>query len=173
MKKSTLLLIFLFFSISFLSLSAQKMNNDRLETILTIVSDSIVGQQGSWQFKINERMFMCITDENHNRMRIMSPIVEQNKLTQEDLIHVLEANYHTALDVKYALSNDLLWSVFIHPFSELSDNQVKDAISQVYFAALTYGTSFSSTNLSFPSSKNENENQLIEKEVDKKLLKKI
>jgi len=178
MKKSTLLLIIIFFSFAILNGTAQKMNNERLETILNVVSDSIVGQNGSWQFKINERIFMCITDENHNRMRIISPITEQDNLTQEDLIKVLEANYHTALDVKYSLSNNLLWSVFIHPLTELTDKQVKDAVSQVYFAALTYGSSYSSTNLSFPSNSvseegSETEIKLKTREVDKKLLKKM
>jgi hypothetical protein len=150
------------------------MTNDKLETILNVVSDSIVGQKGAWQFKINDRVFMCITDENHNRMRIMSPIIDQKELSKGDLSQSLEANFHTALDVKYALSNDILWSVFIHPLKELSVNQVKDAVSQVYFAALTYGTTYTSTDLTFPSSKNEKEAIIpIEKSNTKKVLKKL
>jgi len=61
-------------------------------------------------------------------------------------------------DVRYAIANDYLWAVFIHPLKELSKDQVMDAISQVYTAVLTYGTTYNSTGLSFPGKKGENEN---------------
>jgi hypothetical protein len=175
MKNLIYLLTFLLMSASFLSIKAQNMNNERLETILNVVSDSIVGQKGAWQFKINERMFMCVTDESHNRMRIMSPITKQEALNNEDLLKTLAANFHTALDVKYALSDQILWSVFIHPLKELTDKQVKNAVSQVYMAAITYGTTYSSTDLVFPGAIKEevlDEEIIKEKVIDKKFLRK-
>lgn len=128
---------------------SQKMDNKKLEKILKTASDSIEGSPGYWQFKYFDRYFLLITDEKHNRMRIVSPIVEEEKLDEDYLKKCLEANYHTALDVKYALSDGLLWSVFIHPLKELSEAQVKDAISQVYSAAATFGYSYTSTELVF------------------------
>jgi len=133
---------------------AQKMSNKKLEKILTVVSDSVQGQTGYWQFKYFDRYFLLITDEKHNRMRIVSPIVEEEKLDEEYFKKCLEANYHIALDVKYALSDGLLWSVFIHPLKELSETQVKDAIAQVYSAAATFGYSYTSTELVFGKSSN-------------------
>ena len=62
----------------------------------------------------------------------------------------LEANFHSALDVKYAISDDVMWSIFVHPLRELTENQLINALSQVYQAAETFGTSFSSTGLIFP-----------------------
>lgn len=144
--KNFLLTIFL--SISFLC-SAQKMNNKKLEKILNLTSDSLQGKAGYWQFKYFDRYFLLITDETHNRMRIISPIIEEKELNEAYLENCLKANYHTALDVKYAISDGVLWSVYIHPLKELSEEQIKDAISQVYKAAATFGTSYSSTDLSF------------------------
>jgi len=60
------------------------------------------------------------------------------------------ANFHTALDIKYAISDDVLWSAFIHPLRELTVAQVKDALSQVYYANITFGTTYTSTDLVFP-----------------------
>jgi len=134
---------------------SQTMDNEKLGKILYVLADSIQGRPGNWQFMIKNRSFICITDPNHNRMRIISPIIEQYKLSHPDLVKVLTANFHTALDVKYALSDDILWSVFIHPFKELSKSQVIDAVEQVFAANITYGTTFSSTNLVFPASKKE------------------
>ena len=85
-------------------------------------------------------------------MRIISPITETSKITAEQIFKCMEANFHTALDIKYAISNDILWSAFIHPLKELSQKQVIDAISQVYSSVKTFGTSYSSSNLIFPKS---------------------
>ena len=60
------------------------------------------------------------------------------------------ANFHSVLDVKYALSDEIIWSVYAHPLKELSELQVVDAIQQVYAAAITFGGSYSSTNMVFP-----------------------
>ena len=47
---------------------------------------------------------------------------------EEELLNAMVANFHSALDVKYALSDEIIWSVFIHPLRELSEYQVRDAI---------------------------------------------
>lgn len=151
--KRLLLLIFLV-GIS-IDNKAQNMNNDTLGKILYVLADSIKGTDGNWQFKIKDRLFICLTDESHNRMRIISPIIDDDKLFYPDLVVLLSANFHTALDVKYALSNKILWSVYIHPLKELSKAMVIDAIQQVYNAAQTYGTTYSSTDLVFPNTNKE------------------
>ena len=85
----------------------------------------------------------------------MTPIIEQKKLAYTDMLKLMEANFHTALDVKYAITDGILWSVFIHPLKELSNDQALRAIEQVYTAARTYGTSYNSTGLTFPNRKEE------------------
>lgn len=130
--------------------SAQDMNNKKLGELLTKQADSIIGQEGNWRFSVKETLFICLTDEKNNRMRIISPIIEIEKLNEELMENCLTANFHTALDVKYAISDGVLWSVFIHPLKELSDSQVSDAVIQVYNANITFGTIYSSTDLSFP-----------------------
>ncbi len=128
----------------------QEMTNDKLEEIITQVADTVAGGDGQWQFAIKERLFLVVTDATHNRMRIISPVDDISNLTEGEILNALVANFHTALDVKYAISDEMLWSVFIHPLRELTDEQVEDAIIQVYNAAATFGTTYSSTNLSFP-----------------------
>ena len=139
------------------SLHAQNMNNERLGTLIDSVADSVDGQLGYWQAMVGERLILVITDEGHNRMRIISPIMESKDLEEKYLKNALIANFHTALDVKYAISEDILWSVFIHPLKELSNHQVKDAIQQVFYAAETFGSTYSSTDLVFPGGAGEGE----------------
>jgi len=148
MKNILFLLPMLLFSIS---IKAQDMTAERIGEIISSVSDSIqTNGTSTWQFLYKDRLIICITDENANRMRIISPIVERDKLEEEQLLNSLVANFHTALDVKYAISDEILWSVFTHPLKELTDYQVEDAISQVYYANFTFGVSYSSTTLTFP-----------------------
>ena len=166
MKNSALLFIlFLTLSIPNSKLFAQEMNNKTIGEIIYIVADSIRGKEGNWQFMVKDKILLCVTDQNNNRMRIMSPIIEQKKLAYADMLKLMEANFHTALDVKYAISNDLLWSVFIHPLKQLNKEQVIDAIQQVYTASETYGTTYNSTGLSFPDRRKEAEEKAKKKKI--------
>ena len=148
------------------AVTAQEMTNQKIQTIIESVADSIQGQKGQWQFYVQETAFVCLTDSINNRMRIISPIIETSQLSDELKDAVLMANFHTALDVKYAVADGILWSAFIHPLRELSDEQVKNAIAQVFSANITFGTTFSSTNLVFPGAQSKTKN--IEKKESKK-----
>ena len=147
-------LIFIFL-MPYTKVEAQEMNNETLGEIIYIVADSIKGSDGNWQFMVKDRILICITDQGNNRMRIMSPIIEQKKLDYADMLKLMEANFHTALDVKYAIADDILWSVFVHPLKQLEKSQVLNAIDQVYTAAYTYGTTYNSTGLIFPNKREE------------------
>jgi len=125
------------------------MNNLKLEMVLESNGKIIEGRLGYWQLRYQDRVFTIITDERHNRMRIMTPVIESKKIKKAQYTELLEAQFDRVLDVKYALYNNYLWSVFIHPLNELTEEQVEDALSQVYYAAATFGTQYVSTNLQF------------------------
>jgi len=148
---SILLILFIYHSAQ-----SQSMTEQKLEQIIRSVSDSIEGSNGRWQFYVNDVIFICVSDANNNRMRIISPIVEAFKLDEDLKTILLKANFHSALDIKYTIANDLVWSAFIHPLKELSTEQLYDAISQVYSANKTFGTTFASTELIFPGASSSN-----------------
>ncbi len=146
MARSVFSFLFLFVTV----FASAQMNNAKLDVILKRESDSLQTNGNQWQMLYKDRLLICVTDENANRMRIISPISEIGKLEETELKNALVANFHTALDVKYAISDEYIWSVFIHPLKELTEEQVVDALSQVYYANLTFGGSYSSTTLVFP-----------------------
>ncbi len=86
-----------------------------------------------------------MTDENHNRMRTMTPVAQADFLSPDDLRTLLEVNFDRALDARYALYKGALWSVYIHPLRELGESQFEDALrqlsSQLSTLADHYGTS--------------------------------
>lgn len=129
---------------------SQEMTSENLRTLIEQRSDTIEQNGNSIRFALNNLALICIYDDNANRMRIISPIVERKNIDEEQLLNAMVANFHSALDVKYALSDEIIWAVFIHPLKELSAHQVLDAIDQVYKANITFGTTYSSTNLVFP-----------------------
>lgn len=140
-------------SLSISALATAQMTNTKLEAIIASATDTYQGDSGRWQFQINKTVFIVLTDSTNNRMRIISPIAEVASLSEDQLKSSLIANFHTALDVKYAIAENVLWSVFIHPLKELSEEQVKDAISQVYYSNINFGSSYASTSLIFPGNK--------------------
>lgn len=129
---------------------SQEMSSVKLLEIIEQEADTVKVSGNTIQFLLKETMLICIYDENANRMRIISPIVKRQEIGEEELLNAFVANFHSALDVKYALSDEVIWSVFTHPLMELSEHQVVDAINQVYSAAVTFGSSYSSTNIVFP-----------------------
>lgn len=143
------------------------MTSEKLKELISQASDTLQINGNSIQFLYQEMPLICVYDENANRMRIIAPIVETKDVEEEQLLNMLVANFHSALDVKYALSDEVIWSVFIHPLKELSEHQVLDAIDQVFSAATTFGTSYSSTNLLFPGNTKKKETP-----KQKKLIKK-
>lgn len=162
--------LFLCLSISFgLSIQAQNMTNERLGELLGAQSDTLIGRAGNWTFQAGALTMLCITDAEVNRMRIISPVAELKDISDEQLAAALAANFHSALDVRYAVADGIMWVAFIHPLRELSDEQVNDAVAQVYNAVLTFGDTYSSTDLIFPGgSSEEEEAQEEQKQVDGK-----
>lgn len=129
--------------------ASAQMNNQKLESLLSQQVDSIIGTPGRWQVNFQKLPMMVVTDETNDRMRIIAPIVGVDELEKDVLLDCLAANFHSALDVKYAVSNDVLWCVFIHPLSPLTEAELKSAIEQVYYGTATFGTTYSSTPLLF------------------------
>ena len=91
----------------------------------------------------------CMTDLHHDRMRVIAPIIEVEGLSSQHLVAMLEANFHTALDARYAISSDVVFAAFIHPLSPLSDGELRAALRQVASLVETFGDGYSSGELVF------------------------
>ena len=108
------------------------MTNERLGEIIREHADAVHQDEASyWQFDYFGFQLIAVTDSSSNRMRIMSPISALDGLDDALLLECLAANFDRALDARYATSQGLLWSAFIHTLAELNDDQVVAAINQV------------------------------------------
>lgn len=125
------------------------MDLDELERVLRRVADEIEGDEGRWQLRLGEVALACMTDLRFDRMRIIAPIAEVEEVNDEIRDACLEANFHTALDARYASSDGVLYAAFIHPLSPLDAELVESAVRQVANLVETFGTTFSSGALVF------------------------
>ena len=64
-------------------------------------------------------------------------------LEPDELMRLMQANFDTALDARYAVANGRLWGTFIHPLSPLEREQFISALIQTVNLARTYGTLYS------------------------------
>jgi len=123
---------------------ASNMNNNKLSKLIKKINPKIKGRHGEWYFRIKNREFIILTDERADRMRIMSPIVDTSALDKERLYRLLQANFDSAHDSRYAIAKGKLWSAYVHPLSTLSAKQFYSGLNQVNALANSFGKSYSS-----------------------------
>ena len=126
------------------------MNNKQLGDLIHKATTQIHEDQlGFWKFEVGDSIVFVITDESHNRMRIMSPVIELGSVASDELQTLLEANYDRALDARYCIKNEVIWSAFLHPLAELNDRQFLNALDQVVTLKNNFGSSYTSSGLVF------------------------
>ena len=126
------------------------MSNDQLAALIHDVASKIHDDTlGFWKFEYANAVVFVVTDESHNRMRIISPIVELADVSPDILKVLLEANFDRALDARYCLNSDTIWAAFLHPLAELNDRQFLAALDQVVALKNNFGSTFTSSDLVF------------------------
>jgi hypothetical protein len=130
-------------------ISEEPMTNARLERILRTLESNVKGGNGQWRVVRDGIPVMILTDETHNRMRVIAPAAEVKEVDQKILMRMMEANFATALDARYAIFKGIVWSAFIHPLDSLRERDLISGLQQVITLVKTTGTSYSSSSLQF------------------------
>ena len=125
------------------------MTLERMGKIVRRLDANAERKRNGWRFTIEEVPVVIVTDPKHDRMRILVGIRQATELKPEELLRLMQANFDSALDARYAVANGVLWSAFVHPLQELHDRQFISAIGQTVNLALTYGSSYTSGALVF------------------------
>jgi len=134
------------------STGSSQMNHDRLEELIGRVDKDFQGEEGLWIFELEGIPIWVVADTNVNRMRIYAPIIKADNIDQEKLLRLMQANFDSALDARYAISRGILWSTYIHPLSPLTDQQFLSGIGQTVNTVISYGNTYSSGVLLFGES---------------------
>jgi len=151
--------------------TVSKMSNQRLDVLIKRLDKNAEGKPGYWSFMVNDQKISVITDERADRMRILVPIIKSEELKPQQLTRLMQANFDSTLDARYAIAKGILWSAFIHPLSSLTDEEFLVGLGQVINLTVSYGGSYSSGLLIFRGgdSKDLRNRELIDELLNKGL----
>lgn len=119
------------------------MTLERLADIVSAIDPDMIAQGPTLQFSIADIPVMIVADARADRMRAMVLIASAEGLSTDDLLRLMQANFDTVLDARYAVANGRLWGVFIHPLSPLEKDQLISALVQTVNVARSYGQTYS------------------------------
>lgn len=124
--------------------NAAKMSGEKLAALIKDLDENAVIDGPSVVFEIADRELMMVYDSTADRMRVISPILQANAIPAEVMERMLQANFDAVLDARYAVANDIVWSVFLHPLTSLTEDDFISGLAQTITAAETFGTAFTS-----------------------------
>ncbi len=127
------------------------MDLSKMTAIIKDLGESVeIAQNGSTiAFTYDNAQLIAVVSETANRMRLISPVMSASDMTESQMAASLVSNYHLALDARYAVGDGILYTVYIHPLKELTAEQLRSAIRQVATLRNTFGTSYSSGEMTF------------------------
>lgn len=102
----------------------QHMTVTRLGEIAARLDREMVTDGSRFQITIDDIPVLIVTDAAADRMRVMVPIRSAAGLEPEELMRLLQANFDSALDARYAVAQGKLWGVFIHPLRALEPQEL-------------------------------------------------
>ncbi|MBP7951852.1 MAG: hypothetical protein KAZ17_00035 [Sphingorhabdus sp.] len=119
-------------------------SQEMIDSALKKIKPDIKRDSNIWRVELGERMAIIITDPLAERMRIMVPIVEADTLDEPALRRVMQANFDSALDARYAIAQGVIWGTFIHPLTTLTEKDFLSGLAQTFKVADNFGTTYSS-----------------------------
>jgi len=125
------------------------MTLEELDRIVRVEATGVRRERTAWEMTYQGIDLVLLTDPTHDRMRIVAGVIAEQDMNDEQRAAVMAANFHTALDARYATSRGVLYATFIHPLSSLNERDLRSAIRQVATLAATFGTQYSSGELVF------------------------
>ncbi len=141
----------------------------KLVELVKKIDPAATVQGAAVRFKVEDRALILVADEKAGRMRIMAPVATAEGLDAATLHRMLQANFDAVLDARYAIANGLVWSAFIHPLPPLDAAQLLQAVTQVYLAAETFGTTYMSGALIFGGGDSNAEHKALREKLKRRL----
>lgn len=115
----------------------------RMTQIIQAIDTEAQARGNMIMFTLDDIPLVVVADPVADRMRAMVPIRSAAGLSSDELMRLMQANFDTALDARYAVAQGRLWGVFIHPLSPLEKDQLLSAFVQTINVARTYGQTYS------------------------------
>ena len=125
------------------------MDQTRMERIFASQMEKVTGGAGFIRSQVDGFNIFIVSDVLNDRMRLMVQIGASDRIDPRILNAMLEANVNSTLDGRYGISEGVVYSLFLHRMSTLTEEDLISAIEQTVHLARTFGTTFSSGKLRF------------------------
>lgn len=119
------------------------MTPQRLVEIITDIDPDATMTPGGIELTLGDIPVLVVMAPAADRMRAMVPIANVDDVTPEEMTRMMQANFDTALDARYAVAQGRVWGVFIHPLAALEREEFLSGLAQTVTLAQTYGTLYS------------------------------
>ena len=132
------------------------MDMDMMESVIAKIDPDYEREGSVLVFTYSKLEVTLVTDATADRMRIVIPIAETAGMNVEVLQRLMQANFDSALDARYAIGQGILWSTFLHRMSSLTVEDFLSGIGQSINIVNTFGTTFTSvsyTHLTLPTNR--------------------
>jgi hypothetical protein len=87
-------------------------------------------QSGTWQVEMPQLRLLVLLSDDQSWLRVLIPIAPAQD-AQPFLEQLLEANFDTTQEARYALNQNVLWGVFQHNCATLDPEDFSAAIARV------------------------------------------
>ncbi len=123
-------------------LAAQEaaMTPERLLEIIVDVDPEAIVTGGGVELTIDDIPVLVVFAPAADRMRAMVPIASVEDVTPEEMERMMQANFDTALDARYAVAQGRVWGLYLHPLAALEREQFLSGLAQTVNLARTYGS---------------------------------
>ena len=125
------------------------MNSQRLHALIMGIDSQAVRTRNFWQFRVKKTPLLVVTDVKANRFRAMAQVIAVDELAPDQMVRLMQANFDSALDARYAVQGGKVWSTFVHPLDSLTDPLFRFGIDQVVNLVETFGDTYSSGGIMF------------------------
>lgn len=119
------------------------MTLSRLGNIILAIDPEAQFRGNAVELTIDDVPILIVIDTRADRMRAMVPIRSAEGLEPDELLRLMQANFDSALDARYAVAQGRVWGVFIHPLSPLQKDQLLSGLVQTVNLANTFGAEYS------------------------------
>lgn len=120
-----------------------------LDRFLSELATEVEAGEGHWRATYRNARVFVFAQPAHDRMRVAAPVADGRELDEAELRRLLAANYDRALDARFAITDGVLWSLFVHPLSSLTRAEFESGLKQVVTLRANWGESYASSELLF------------------------
>lgn len=119
-------------------------------------------------FRVAGAPVTLVYDINADRMRLMAPVRDLETVDPDELLRMMQANFDSALDARYAVARGVVWAAFIHPLSTLSGEEFGSGLGQTVNLVASFGSTYSSGAIVFGGGDSADQQRALIEELQEK-----